>query len=251
MTNSETAAATSSAAELTPGGAPCAPARETQGVPRAEGAPTKTVLLCGVGGQGTILAADILARVAMAEGLDVKLSEIHGMAQRGGAVTTVVRIGEHVDSMVADLGRADCIVAFETTEALRNAAFLRPGGVMLASDESIAPLPVLTGATTMPRGVRASLREMGAHLVPADLLARQAGSAKAGNVVLLGALSAFLPYDAATWLDVVASRVPAKFKDVNLAAFSAGRASVAEAAEAWTAAQGADEARSDGEGGAR
>lgn len=190
---------------------------------------TKTVLLSGVGGQGTILAADILARVAMAAGHDVKLSEIHGMAQRGGAVTTVVRIGAAVSSMVADLGQVDFLVSFETTEALRNAPYLREGGVMLVADESIKPLPVLTGKASMPAQARKRLSDMGAALVPAELLARQAGSVKAVNVVLLGALSAHLEYEEQLWLDVIASRVPAKFKDVNKAAFAAGRAFAVQA----------------------
>ena len=111
---------------------------------------TKTVLLCGVGGQGTILAADLLAFGCMEAGLDVKVSEIHGMAQRGGAVTTVVRIGEAVQSMVSDPGCADIIVAFETTEALRNLPQLAQGGALIVNDEAIKPLPVLIGAASMP-----------------------------------------------------------------------------------------------------
>ena len=106
---------------------------------------TKTVLLSGVGGQGAILAADILSRVAMACGQDVKLSEIHGMAQRGGAVTTVVRLGDSVASMVADKGSVDFLVSFEKVEALRNIEFLKDGGALLVNDEFIKPLPVATG----------------------------------------------------------------------------------------------------------
>ena len=109
-----------------------------------------TILLAGVGGQGTILAADLLAKTAMANGLQVKLSEIHGMSQRGGAVTTVVRIGEKVNSMVCCEGCADYLLSFETTEALRNIQFLKKDGMLLVNDESIKPLPVLTGkAITM------------------------------------------------------------------------------------------------------
>ena len=110
---------------------------------------TKTVLLCGVGGQGTILAADLLARAAEESGLDVKVSEIHGMAQRGGAVTTVVRFGDKVQSMIADLGSADCVVSFETTEALRNLPYVKEGGSLFVNDESIKPLPVATGRASM------------------------------------------------------------------------------------------------------
>lgn len=193
---------------------------------------TKTILLSGVGGQGALLAADILARVAMASGEDVKVSEIHGMAQRGGAVTTVVRMGAHVASMVADLGSVDYLLSFETTEALRNVQYLREGGVMLVSDESIKSLPVLTGKAAMPRRAGATLEGMGGVLVPAHALAHAAGSAKAVNVVLLGALSAHLPYEEQIWLDVIAGRVPAKFKDANMAAFAAGRAFALQAAGA-------------------
>lgn len=185
---------------------------------------TKTILLSGVGGQGALLAADILARVAVTSGEDAKVSEIHGMAQRGGAVTTVVRVGAQVSSMVADLGSVDYLLSFETTEALRNVQFLRAGGVMLVSDESIKSLPALTGRVAMPHNPGATLEGMGGVLVPANKLAREAGSAKAVNVVLLGALSAHLSYDEQVWLDVIASRVPAKFKEANVAAFAAGRA---------------------------
>ena len=129
---------------------------------------TKTVLLSGVGGQGAILAADILSRVAMACGQDVKLSEIHGMAQRGGAVTTVVRLGDSVASMVADKGSVDYLVSFEKIEALRNIEFLKDGGALLVNDEFIKPLPVATGAVQAPSGVVESLEQAGAVLVPAD-----------------------------------------------------------------------------------
>ena len=103
------------------------------------------VLLAGVGGQGTILAADLLAKTAIASGLEVKLSEIHGMSQRGGSVTTVVNMGENVHSMVISEGEADYLLAFETTEALRNIHFLKPGGKLYVNDIQISPLPVLTG----------------------------------------------------------------------------------------------------------
>lgn len=183
-----------------------------------------TVLLCGVGGQGALLAADILARCAMACGQDVKLSEIHGMAQRGGAVTTVVRFGDDVSSMVADLGAVDFLVSFETTEALRNIAYVREGGAIIVSDESIKPLPVLTGKLGMPSKARKRLSDHGAKVIPAELLAKQAGSAKAVNVVLLGALSTYLPYPESVWIDTIEQRVPAKFKEVNIEAFRSARA---------------------------
>ena len=183
----------------------------------------KTILLCGVGGQGTILAADLLARAAIASGDDVKLSEIHGMAQRGGAVTTVVRVGRAVGTMVADIGDADFLISFETTEALRNIAYLKQDGIAIVSDETIKPLTALTGRVPMPRGARKTLSGFGAFVTPAELLARQAGSVKSVNVVLLGVLSTFLDYDEAVWLDVIRGRVPERFVDMNLKAFSLGR----------------------------
>lgn len=193
---------------------------------------TTTVLLCGVGGQGTILAADVLARTALAAGSLVKLSEIHGMAQRGGAVTTVVRFGDEVPSMVCDLGCADCVVSFETTEALRNLPFLKQDGYLLSADEAIKPLPVATGRAAMPAGARETLTAAGATLIPAGELARAAGSAKSTNVVLLGALSTRLPFAAEAWEQVIADRVPPKTVEANLAAFRAGRAFALDASSA-------------------
>lgn len=192
---------------------------------------TTTVLLCGVGGQGALLAADILARCAMACGDDVKLSEIHGMAQRGGAVTTVVRLGKNVRSMRADKGGVDYLVSFETTEALRNLDYVKRDGVLITNDESIKPLPVLTGKIEMPRAVRKTLSSYGAKVIPAELLAKQAGSTKAVNIVLLGALSAYLDYPEEVWESVIEQRVPARFKDINLKAFAMARAYVCERAE--------------------
>lgn len=192
---------------------------------------TTTVLLCGVGGQGALLAADILARCAMACGDDVKLSEIHGMAQRGGAVTTVVRLGKNVRSMRADKGEVDYLVSFETTEALRNLDYVKRDGVLITNDESIKPLPVLTGKIEMPRAARKTLASYGAKVVPAELLAKQAGSTKVVNIVLLGALSAYLDYPEKVWKSVIEQRVPARFKDVNLKAFAMARAYMREHAD--------------------
>lgn len=187
---------------------------------------TKTVLLCGVGGQGTILAADLLAFSCMRAGLEVKVSEIHGMAQRGGAVTTVVRVGNDVKSMVSDLGSADVVVAFETTEALRNLPQLKEGGSLIVNDVSIRPLPVLTGAASMPERARERLIDAGAMLIDADAIAREAGNAKCANVALVGALAARLDIPAEIWEQTVADRVPPRTVEANLAALRAGRAVV-------------------------
>ena len=185
---------------------------------------TKTILLAGVGGQGTILAADLLARAATAAGYIVKVSEIHGMSQRGGSVTTVVRFGDEVNSMMADIGECDCLLSFETTEALRNLSFLKVGGYLLVSDETIKSLPVLTGTAQMPARAREELKAAGAILLPAVELAEEAGNAKASNVALLGALSKSLDIPEDTWIECISARVPPKTIDANIAAFKAGRA---------------------------
>lgn len=185
---------------------------------------TKTILLAGVGGQGTILAADLLARAATAAGYIVKVSEIHGMSQRGGSVTTVVRFGDEVNSMMADIGECDCLLSFETTEALRNLSFLKAGGYLLVSDETIKSLPVLTGTAQMPARAREALKAAGAILLPAVELAEEAGNAKASNVALLGALSNSLDIPEDTWIECISARVPPKTIDANIAAFKAGRA---------------------------
>ena len=183
-----------------------------------------TILLCGVGGQGTITAADLLARVATAAGLDCKVSEIHGMAQRGGAVTTVVRFGKSVSTMVCDEGCADSVVSFEVVEALRNISFLKTDGSLVVNDEAIKPLPVLTGRASMPSQARRRLQNYGATLIPASEIARKAGTTKCANVVLLGALSVSLPFDAALWEEVIRAKVPPKTIEINIESFRQGAA---------------------------
>lgn len=193
---------------------------------------TKTVLLCGVGGQGTILAADLLAKTALAAGYDAKVSEIHGMSQRGGAVTTIVRFGKDgVMSMVTDPGCADAIVSFETTEALRNISFLKEGGYLLVADETIEPMSVLTGRATMPTQVTERLCDLGAVVVPAGAIAAEVGSPKSVNVVLLGALAPKLDFPAEVWEETIAKRVPPKTIEQNIAAFRAGWARAVDGEE--------------------
>ena len=182
----------------------------------------KTILLCGVGGQGTILAADLLARAASAAGYQVKVSEIHGMAQRGGAVTTVVRYGENVTTMVADAGAVDCLVSFETTEALRNISFLSEDGYLLVADETIKPLPVACGRAAMPHDAKGKLAQANAVLIPAHDLAVEAGNAKCENVVILGALEPKLSFGNDVWKGVIEKRVPPKTVEANLKAYELG-----------------------------
>jgi indolepyruvate ferredoxin oxidoreductase, beta subunit len=183
-----------------------------------------TVMLVGVGGQGTILAADVLAKVAAAAGLDVKLSEVHGMSQRGGSVDTVVRFGDHVYSPIVDPGGADHLVSFELLEAARWLHFLKPEGRLVVNHRTIQPLPVLTGEFGAPAGVEAALIYEEALLVDAEKLACAAGSPRSANIVLLGALSVGLPFPAGLWSDVISARVPQRTIEGNLAAFELGRA---------------------------
>ena len=188
---------------------------------------TKTIMLVGVGGQGTILAGQLLAMVAADAGLDVKVSEIHGMSQRGGSVSTVVRVGAKVDSMIADQGCADIVVAFEAIEALRAQQFVRDGGKLFVNDERITPVPVNIGLCEMPTGIGKSLNQIGAVRIDAAGIAKEVGSPRSTNVVLVGALSTALPFDVEEWEDAIRRRVPPKTVEANLEAFARGRAAVA------------------------
>jgi indolepyruvate ferredoxin oxidoreductase beta subunit len=185
-------------------------------------------MLVGVGGQGTILASDVLAKVAAGSGLDVKLSEVHGMSQRGGSVDTVVRFGERVFSPTIDPGVADHLVSFELIEAGRWLHWLKPGGRLVVNNRVIASLPMLTGDWGMPTGLEAALAYEGAVLLDAEELACEAGSPRSANVVLLGALSVGLPFPVETWREVIAGRVPPKTVEANLAAFELGRQACAD-----------------------
>jgi indolepyruvate ferredoxin oxidoreductase beta subunit len=187
--------------------------------------PVTTVMLVGVGGQGTILAGDVLAKVAAASGLDVKLSEVHGMSQRGGSVDTQVRFGDKVFSPVADAGGVDHLVAFEMIEAARALHFLKPDGRLVVNRRLIEPMPVLIGEWNATVGVEVVLTfEEGGVMIDAEELACEAGSPRLANVVLLGAMSVGLPFAADLWRDVIAARVPPSTVEGNLAAFEAGRA---------------------------
>jgi len=183
------------------------------------------VLIVGVGGQGTILASRVLAGVVQRLGKDVKVSEIHGMAQRGGSVVTQVRYGDDVASPIIPRGQADIILAFEKLEALRWLPYLKPDGQILVNDQQIDPMPVITGAAQYPENAVDIIRKNCRNVVVIDALKETvaAGSAKAVNVVLLGLLSRYLNIDKQIWLDVLQEIIPQKFLDVNLKAFEAGR----------------------------
>lgn len=182
-----------------------------------------TVMLAGVGGQGTILAGDVLARVAAAEGLDVKLAEVHGMAQRGGSVDTAVRFGDLVLSPIVDVGGADHLVGFEMIEAARRLPFLSRDGRLLVSSRIIDPLPVLIGLAPPATDLEGVLAAEGAVFVDAEALACEAGDTRSANAVLLGALSVALDFAEETWRDVIERRVPVKTAETNLRAFALGR----------------------------
>ncbi len=182
------------------------------------------VLLVGVGGQGTILASKILATAAGLAGYDIKMSEIHGMAQRGGSVSTQVRLGDKVSSPLIEEGKADIILAFEKMEAVRNLASLKEGGALIANDQAIAPMSVLSGAAEYPANISEYLTEnvKGCILVDAVKIAKECGNVKAANVVLVGVLASRLPFDLEVWHQALESRIPAKLLEVNQAAFEQG-----------------------------
>ena len=192
---------------------------------------TSNFLLVGVGGQGTLLASNVLARVGVEAGFDVKKAEVHGMAQRGGSVSSHVRWGAKIHSPLIGTGEVDCFVAFEKLEALRWAHMLRPGGVAIVGDQAIPPLSVSSGSDSYP-GDSVLTDVLGnlagaLHLVPSMRLAEEAGTPRAHNIVVLGAVSRFtdqVPLE--TWLDVVAQWVPQRYVDMNLRAFQAGRDSL-------------------------
>lgn len=186
---------------------------------------TRSIVFAGVGGQGTITAANILSQVLVAHGFDVKTSEVHGMAQRGGSVTSMVRFGETVFSPLVPLASAETIIATELLEGLRSLEFLAADGRVIASRTRVDPLPVLQGVVKYPADAEERLLELAplSIVVDAAEIAREAGNERAANTVLLGILSATLPPDEAEWMSVIERLVKAKAVEANKAAFAAGR----------------------------
>lgn len=184
------------------------------------------IMIVGVGGQGTLLASRILGHALVSQGYDVKVSEVHGMSQRGGSVVTYVKYGDRVESPVVELGEADVILAFERLEAARSLPYLKTGGTLLVNDQAIDPMPVITGAAAYPDDILGKLAAAGANVVAVDALAlaEQAGSAKAVNVILIGLLSRRLGFPDAVWQDALESVVPPKFLEMNRKAFALGAA---------------------------
>lgn len=184
------------------------------------------ILLVGVGGQGTILATRVLARAAQEAGYDIKVSEIKGMAQRGGSVVTQVRLGEKVYSPIISEGGADVILAFERMEAQRWLPYLKEDGAMIINDQAIAPVPVLTGTAAYPEDCLERVKKACPRTTVVDALkiALECGNPKAANVVLVGLLAKRLPIAREIWLQALKARIPERFIDVNLKAFEAGNA---------------------------
>lgn len=181
------------------------------------------IMIVGVGGQGTLLASRILGNTVVNEGYDVKVSEVHGMSQRGGSVVTYVKFGDKVYSPIIDKGEADIILAFEALEAYRALPFLKKGGKMLVNTQNIDPMPVITGAMEYPEDIEKKLAEK-IDLTTVDALkyATEAGNIKAVNVVLIGVMakSTDIPYE--KWIETIKTTVPSKFLDINLKAFDLG-----------------------------
>lgn len=183
------------------------------------------IVICGVGGQGTLLASRILGHMALSLGHDVKVSEVHGMSQRGGSVVTYVRYGDKVYSPVIDKGEADFIVSFELLEAARWMEFLRPEGRIITNTQQVNPMPVITGAAEYPQDLAAKMTAAGAKVDAMDALAlaEQAGSSKAVNLVLMGRLSQYFDLPEEAWQQAITRSVPEKFLEMNRMAFHLGR----------------------------
>ena len=184
---------------------------------------TKNIMIVGVGGQGTLLTSRIIGKAAMKAGCDVKISEVHGMAQRGGSVVTFVRFGEKVNEPVVEEGQADVIIAFERLEALRYSHFLKKDGVLVINDCRIDPMTVVIGAKEYPEGIVESLKK--AHrvfTVGGQRIAIELGNSKVLNSVVLGYAAGFIGFDRETWLETVESTVPAKTIEINKKAFAYG-----------------------------
>lgn len=182
-------------------------------------------MIVGVGGQGTLLASKILGNVLMTKGYDVKMSEVHGMAQRGGSVVTYVKYAdEPIASPVIEKGEADLIIAFEQLEAARWISYLKKGGTLITNTTQILPMPVITGAKQYPEELLEKMTALDCKVIALDVLskAKEAGNAKAVNVVLLGVLAKNLPIDKQVWLDCIRDSVAPKFLEVNEKAFELG-----------------------------
>ncbi len=185
-------------------------------------------MIVGVGGQGSLLASRLLGNVLLSQGFDVKVSEVHGMSQRGGSVVTYVKYGEKVYSPVIEKGEADVIISFEELEAARYLPYLKKGGHIITSTQKIDPMPVITGAAEYPSDIVKKIEEKGVKVTAVDALslAEQAGNSKASNVVLMGVASKSTDFDVSVWRKAIKACVPPKFLELNQKAFELGREAV-------------------------
>ena len=185
---------------------------------------TKNIMIVGVGGQGSLLASKMLGQLLLSQGYDVKVSEVHGMSQRGGSVVTYVRYGEKVYSPIIDKGTADFIISFEKLEAARWVPYLKKGGKIIMSTQEIDPMPVIIGVAQYPENLVEKMKEAGADVDAIDALdlAMQAGSSKAVNIVLMGRAAKYfdIPYD--NWIKAIENTVAPKFIEMNKIAFNLG-----------------------------
>ena len=183
-----------------------------------------SVLIVGVGGQGTLLASKLLGNAMLSSGYDVKVSEVHGLSQRGGSVVTYVRFGDKVYSPIIEQGEADLILSFEQLESARYLPYLKKGGKIIVNTQQIDPMPVIIGDKVYPQDILETIEELGIDITATNALelAEQAGSVKAVNVVLIGVMAQKLHLDKEIWIDTIKSTVPPKFIDMNLKAFELG-----------------------------
>ena len=185
---------------------------------------TRNIMIVGVGGQGSLLASKLMGCVLLGEGYDAKVSEVHGMSQRGGAVVTYVRYGDKVYSPIVDRGQAELIVSFELLEAARWLDHLAPGGQVVTNIQKLDPIPVITGAAKYPEDLVKKMKAEGVKVDAIDALslAAAAGSTRAVNMVMMGRLSNYFPFPKDKWIKALEETVPAKLLDINLRAFNAG-----------------------------
>ena len=184
---------------------------------------TKNIMIVGVGGQGTLLTSRIIGKVALEMGYDVKISEVHGMAQRGGSVVTFVRFGEKVNEPVVEEGQADVIIAFERLEAQRYAHFLKKDGVLVVNDCKIEPMTVVIGAMQYPENILENLKaEHVLYAIDGQKIAIELGNSKVLNSVVLGFAAAHIGFERDVWLNTIESTVPQKTIDINKHAFMCG-----------------------------
>lgn len=186
---------------------------------------TRNIMIVGVGGQGSLLASKLLGKMLLSKGYDVKVSEVHGMSQRGGSVVTYVRYGDKVYSPVIDKGEANVIMSFELLEAARWLEYLAPNGLIITNSQQINPMPVIIGQTTYPKDLEKKMKDLNVKVDAIDALklAEAAGSSKAVNLVLIGRISKSFDFSEEEWMEIIESSVPSKYLELNKRAFLLGR----------------------------